>query len=93
MIIKIWLFITCIAIGFFYAQARFIVDKIKERNPNIKLRGSGSLKGKIEALMGTFALCACPILHIFTIFVLIINRDLLVTRAIEIIERDGDKGE
>ena len=93
MIIKIWLFITCVAIGIFYAQARFIIDKIKEWNPNIKLGGGGSLKGKIEVLMGTFALCACPILHIFTISVLFINRDFLIMRAIEIIERENDKGE
>ena len=90
MIIKIWLFITCIAIGVFCAQIRFIIDKIKERNPNIKL-GGGSLKGKIEALMGTFALCACPILHIFTIFVSFINRDFIITRVIEIIERENYK--
>ena len=59
IIIKIWLLITCVAIGVFYAQVRFVGDKLKERNPNIKI-GGGSLKGKIEALMGSFVLCACP---------------------------------
>lgn len=92
IIIKIWLFITCVAIGVFYAQVRFVSDKLKERNPNIKL-GGGSLKGKIEVLMGSFALCACPILHIFMIFASIVSRDFIVTRAIERIEREMDKKE
>lgn len=92
MIIKIWLLITCVAIGVFYAQVRFVSDKLKERNPNIKL-GGGSLKGKIEALMGSFVLCACPILHIFMIFASIASRDFIVTRAIERIEREMDKKE
>lgn len=92
IIIKIWLLITCVAIGVYYAQVRFISDKLKERNPSIKL-GGGSLKGKIEALMGSFALCVCPILHIFMIFVSIASRDYIVTRAIEKIEREMDKKE
>lgn len=92
MIIKIWLLITCVAIGVFYAQVRFVSDKLKERNPNIKL-GGGSLKGGIEAFMGSFALCACPILHIFMIFVWIARRDSIVTCAIERIEREIDKKE
>ena len=92
IIIKIWLLITCIAVGVFYAQVRFVSDKLKERNPNIKI-GGGSLKGKIEALMGSFVLCACPILHIFMIFASIASRDYIVTRAIERIEREMDKEE
>lgn len=92
IIIKIWLLITCIAIGVFYAQVRFVSDKLKERNPNIKI-GGGSLKGKIEALMGSFVLCACPILHIFIIFASIASRDFIVARAIERIEREMDKEE
>ena len=92
IIIKIWLLITCVAIGVFYAQVRFVSDKLKERNPNIKI-GGGSLKGKIEALMGSFVRCACPILHIFMIFASIASRDFIVTRAIERIEREMDKKE
>lgn len=92
IIIKIWLLITCVAIGVFYAQVRFVSDKLKERNPNIKI-GGGSLKGKIEALMGSFVLCACPILHIFIIFASIASRDFIVARAIERIEREMDKEE
>ena len=92
IIIKIWLLITCVAIGVFYAQVRFVSDKLKERNPNIKI-GGGSLKGKLEALMGSFVLCACPILHIFIIFASIASRDFIVTRAIERIEREMDKKE
>lgn len=92
IIIKIWLLITCVAIGVFYAQVRFVSDKLKERNPNIKI-GGGSLRGKIEALMGSFVLCACPILHVFMIFASIASRDYIVTRAIERIEREMDKGE
>lgn len=92
IIIKIWLLITCVAIGVFYAQVRFVSDKLKERNPNIKI-GGGSLKGKIEALMGSFVLCACPILHIFMIFASIASRDFIVARAIERIEREMDKKE
>lgn len=91
-IIKIWLLITCIAVGVFYAQVRFVSDKLKERNPNIKI-GGGSLKGKIEALIGSFVLCACPILHIFMIFASIASRDYIITRAIERIEREMDKEE
>lgn len=92
IIIKIWLLITCVAIGVFYAQVRFVSDKLKERNPNIKI-GGGSLKGKIEVLMGSFVLCACPILHIFIIFASIASRDFIVMRAIERIEREMDKEE
>ena len=92
IIIKIWLLITCVAIGVFYAQVRFVSDKLKERNPNIKI-GGGSLKGKIEALMGSFVLCACPILHIFIIFASIASRDFIVAREIERIEREMDKEE
>ena len=92
IIIKIWLLITCVAIGVFYAQVRFVSDKLKERNPNIKI-GGGSLKGKIEALMSSFVLCACPILHIFIIFASIASRDFIVARAIERIEREMDKKE
>ena len=92
IIIKIWLLITCVAIGVFYAQVRFVSDKLKERNPNIKI-GGGSLKGKIEALMGSFVLCACPILHIFMIFASIASRDFIVARAIERIEREMNKEE
>lgn len=92
IVIKIWLLVTCIAIGVFYAQVRFVSNKLKERNPNIKI-GGGSLKGKIEALMGSFVLCACPILHIFMIFASIASRDFIVMRAIERIEREMDKEE
>ena len=92
IIIKIWLLITCVAIGVFYAQVRFVSDKLKERNPNIKI-GGGSLKGKIEALMGSFVLCACPILHIFMIFASIASRNYIIMRAIERIEREMDKEE
>ena len=92
IIIKIWLLITCVAIGVFYAQVRFVGDKLKERNPNIKI-GGGSLKGKIEAILGSFVLCACPILHIFIIFASIVSRDFIVARAIERIEREMDKEE
>ena len=92
IIIKIWLLITCVAIGVFYAQVRFVSDKLKERNPNIKI-GGGSLKGKIEALMGSFVLCACPILHIFMIFASIASRNFIVMRAIERIEREMDREE
>lgn len=92
VIIKIWLLITCVAIGVFYAQVRFVDDKLKERNPNIRI-GGGSLKGKIEVLMGSFIFCACPILHIFMIFASIISRDFIATRAIERIEREMNKKE
>lgn len=91
IIIKIWLLITCVAIGVFYAQVRFVGDKLKERNPNIKI--GGSLKGKIEAFVASFVLCACPILHIFMIFVSFASRDFIVMRAIEKIEREMDKKE
>ena len=92
IVIKIWLLITCVAIGVFYAQVRFVSDKLKERNPNIKI-GGGSLKGKIEALMGSFVLCACPILHIFMILASIVSRNYIIMRAIERIEREMDKEE
>lgn len=92
IIIKIWLLITCVAIGVFYAQIRFVGDKLKERNPNIKI-GGGSLKGKIEVLVSSFILCACPIVHILVIYISIVSRDFIVMRAIERIEREMDKKE
>ena len=92
IVIKIWLLITCVAIGVFYAQFRFVSDKLKERNPNIKI-GGGSLKGKLEVLVSSFVLCACPIVHILVIYTSIASRDYIVMRAIERIERGMNKKE
>ena len=91
IIIRIWLLITCLALGIFYAEVKFVNDKLKERNSNIKI--TSSFKGKIRTALGSIALCACPILHIFVIYVSLFAHEEIITRVIQKVEQELDKKE
>lgn len=40
IIIRIWLVITCLALGLFYANALLIKEKLKEKYPNATFKNS-----------------------------------------------------
>ena len=58
IIIRIWLVITCLALGVFYANALLIKEKIKEKYPNV------IFKTHFMTHMQAILECACPITHI-----------------------------
>ena len=89
-ITRIWLTITCFTLAILFVQITMVIDRFKERNPDVKI--GGSLMGKIDCLLGIIIVSACPILHLFTISTALLCYENIVTRAIENVEeRIGKK--
>ena len=84
-IARIWLIITCFTLAILFVQIIMVIDRFKERNPEVKI-GGGSLMGKIECLLGIIIVSACPILHLFTISTALLCYEDIITRAIEKLE-------
>lgn len=86
IIIKIWLLITCLALGLFYANALLIKEKIKEKYPNAIFKKQ-SVTSFIMTTMRSVLMCACPIIHIFVIYTSIFNYENIMDRTMQRIEQ------
>lgn len=86
IIIRIWLVITCLALGLFYANALLVKQKLKEKYPNIVFK-----KQPIFGLFTTFVqsvlMCACPLIHLLVIYASIFRYDDIINRAVQRIEQ------
>ena len=85
-IMRLWLIITCFTLAILFVQITLVINRFKERNPDVKI-GGGSLMGKIECLLGIIIVSACPILHLFTLSTALLCYEDIVTRAIENVEK------
>lgn len=86
IIIRIWLLISCIAFGIHHANRRLIHDRLKEKHPNAEIVPA-SFKVRMEVVFNSILLCACPILHIFTLYISIFYSKDIIARTVEEIER------
>ena len=82
IIIRIWLVITCLALGLFYANSLLIKEKIKEKYPNAIFK-KHSVTSFIMTTIQSVLMCACPIIHIFIIYVSIFNYEIIMDRAVQ----------
>lgn len=86
IIIRIWLLITCIALGLFYANGLLIKEKIKEKYPNAIFK-MHSVTSFIMTTMQAILMCACPVIHIFVIYISIFNYENIMSRAVQRVEQ------
>lgn len=86
-IIRIWLLITCLALGLFYANSLLVRQKLKEKYPNAVFKRQ-SVLGSFSAFAQSVLLCACPLVHLLTIYTSIFKCDDIINRAIQRIEQD-----
>lgn len=81
---KLILIITCVALGLFYATSLTAHEKFKAKHPTAKI--STTIGEKMRGIIMTIVLCACPILHLLVIGVLIFNGEEIIDRTIEQLE-------
>lgn len=81
---KLILIITCVALCLFYATSLTVHEKFRAKHPTAKI--SVSIGEKIRGIIMALILCACPILHLLVIAVLIIYGDDIIDRTLEQLE-------
>ena len=81
---KLILIITCVAMGLFYATSLTAHEKFKAKHPTAKI--SVSVGEKMRGIIMAIILCACPILHLLVIGVLIFSGEEIIDRTIEKLE-------
>lgn len=81
---KLILIITCVALGLFYATSLTAHEKFKAKHPTAKI--SVSVGEKMRGIIMAIILCACPILHLLVIGVLIFSGEEIIDRTIEKLE-------
>ena len=81
---KLILIITCVALGLFYATSLTAHEKFKVKHPTAKI--SVSVGEKMRGIIMAIILCACPILHLLVIGVLIFSGEEIIDRTIEQLE-------
>lgn len=86
IIIRIWLIITCLALGLFYANTLLIKEKLKEKYPKAIFKKQ-SVTSFIMTTMRTVLMCACPIIHIFVIYTSIFNYENIMGKAVQRVEQ------
>lgn len=86
IIIRIWLLITCLALGLFYANSLLIKQELKEKYPNADFKKQSAISF-IMITMQSILMCACPIIHIFVIYASIFNYENIVNRVIQGVEQ------
>ena len=92
IIIKIWLLITCLALGLFYANTLLIKEKLREKYPNAIFKRQSAISF-IMTTMQSVLMCACPIIHIFVIYTSIFDYENIVSRAIRRVEESMKEGQ
>lgn len=85
IIIRIWLLITCLALGLFYANALLIKEKLKEKYPNASFKKQSATSFFMTTAQ-SILMCACPIIHIFVIYTSIFNYEDIINRALRRVE-------
>ena len=84
-LIIVWRLAACIIIGLYCSVVLIAKQTFYAKHPNAKL-ASSSIGEKLYALLTTLVLCACPILHLLTGFVLLFRYDEIISTAVEKIE-------
>ena len=86
-IIRIWLLITCLALGLFYANSLLVRQKLKEKYPNAIFKRQ-SVLGSFSAFAQSVLMCACPLVHLLVIYTSIFKYDDIINRAMRRVEQD-----
>ena len=81
---KLILIITCVALGLFYATSLTAHEKFKAKHPTAKI--SVTVGEKMRGIIMAIILCACPILHLLVIGVLIFSGEEIIDRTVEKLE-------
>ena len=92
IVIKIWLVITCLALGLFYANTLLIKEKLREKYPNAIFKRQSTISF-IMTTMQSVLMCACPIIHIFVIYTSIFDYENIVSRAMQRVEESMKEGQ
>lgn len=87
IIIRIWLLITCLALGLFYANSLLVRQKLKEKYPNAVFKRRSFL-GSFTTFIQSVFMCACPLIHLIIIYVSIFNCDDIINRAMQRVEQE-----
>ena len=80
-----WRLTSCIVVGLFCSVVLTAKKIFYAKHPNAKLAPTPPGE-KLYGLLATLALCACPILHLLTGFVLLFQYDEVIGSAIRKIE-------
>ena len=92
IIIRIWLVITCLALGLFYANALLIKEKLREKYPNAIFKRQSAISF-IMTTMQSVLMCACPIIHLFVIYTSIFNYETIMDKAVQRVEQSMKEGQ
>lgn len=84
IIVKIWLLITCLALGLFYANGLLIKQKLKEKYPKAIFKHS--FFGSFSTFVQSILMCACPFIHLLVIYISIFDYENIVSRAMRRVE-------
>lgn len=84
IIIRIWLLITCLALGLFYANSLLIKQKLEEKYPKAIFKQS--FLGSFTTFVQSILMCACPFVHLLVIYVSIFNYEDITNRAMQRVE-------
>ena len=90
IIIRIWLLITCFALGLFYANSLLVKQALREKYPNAVFK-KFSLLGFLKTFIESVLMCACPIIHLLVIYVSISNYEDILNRVLRRVEDDINK--
>lgn len=86
IIIRIWLLITCLALGLFYANNLLVEQKLKEKYPNAVFKKQ-SIFSSFTIFAQSVLMCACPLIHLLVIYVSIFKYDDIINRAVQRVEQ------
>jgi hypothetical protein len=86
IIIRIWLLITCLALGFFYANSLLVRQKLKEKYPNAVFKRRSFL-GSFTTFVQSVFMCACPFIHLVLIYVSIFEYDIIIDKVVQHVEQ------
>ena len=92
IVIKIWLVITCLALGLFYANTLLIKEKLREKYPNAIFKRQSAVSFIMTTIQSVL-MCACPIIHIFVIYTSISDYENIVSRAMQRVEENMKEGQ
>ncbi len=85
MILKFYFIFCAIATGLMASIFLSVIKYIKQMHPHAKYKKTPPIE-RIQGLMTTIALCACPVFHLLTIIVLLITSQDIIDESIWRIE-------
>ena len=85
MILKFYFIFCAIATGLMTSIYLSIIKYIKKMHPHAKYKQVPPIE-KIQGLITTIALCACPVFHLLTIIVLLFTSQDVIDESIWRIE-------